>query len=227
MREKRSESYEKNILVTIAFVLLVTTLSSCGKSAVEKLNDNERKVYDALIAYADNSSSDPTSIKLFKCSDPFEGKPENFCGYDSSGMCYFHCSEADPNQDYVMVYLSTTNGYGGTTRDVYCMPINIDDRYYGEIWNYEHFYSQWDYESALSKRVRASMDGDEDTITRKELTHKLTCELRKSDALEEAVNVGCKLAESGSFPITEGKSVDISKVNEALYEHWKEIGLVK
>lgn len=102
-----------SIIITIFLCLFaVLGLTSCSKSAYEKLSKDEKIVFDALVKASD-TFKDPTSLRVIECSDIQE---------DSVNVLEYSC-----NFKYVEIHLRAINSYGASNTQWYQLCIESDN----------------------------------------------------------------------------------------------------
>lgn len=186
---------KKTYLYIIVFTIILT-ISGCGS-----LNSNEERVYNALIN-ASGYFHDPISMQVFSCSDIFSGSDSS--QYISNGKYYpIHnpkFAKIEEKHDFVFIKISANTKGGGKTTEVYCMDLDA-----GNLWRYSDVLDFYKIQSGDNTKLAAAYIQLKDT--------------------EAAFNLGCELAESGDYPLTESSEIDVKKLNNKLESHWKEKGL--
>ncbi|MBR2303594.1 MAG: hypothetical protein IJ871_00460 [Ruminococcus sp.] len=220
----------KRILALLTVFVICFSFASCGK-AVDKLNDDEKKILDALTANI-TTFHDPASVRVIKCSDPFSNRYENFVDTDnyfyySSFLGYpdgsmfdadtweFKESENYDNLDCVMIQLNGTNTSGGKSSEVYCLCIDGADANKIQVFTEE---------INFIKNDNASDEESSSSSKFADMVGKGWQEKQMMIIEAKADKLGYNTASSGSYPISQGNNIDVSKLNAALEEYCKEQG---
>lgn len=124
---KKKKSKKPLVFILVAFLILCLLgfggwfgYRTFFQSPIDKLNDDERLVYDALIVNI-NDFYDQASLRVLECGEPLYGKDDeqtNLFFSDDEYGCY--------------IKISSKNRMGGTVSDVYCLILSGEDM--GQIW---------------------------------------------------------------------------------------------
>ena len=224
---------KKSLALIFVTLFTIFTLVSCGNSsASNSMTDDELKIYELLCEKAQNFCS-PTSVKLINSSDVFCVDKDDEKDFilrefvDSDGYYYWdYCW----NTRYRLVKLqivADTKG-GGTDNKVYCVNLdfNPNEEQTDSLGEYNHasgaLGKMWSYDEATEKFV-ATLSDDTYEAEQENLIKNM-----QKDSILTSINEEyglTELAESGEYPMSIGNTIDIAKINKALDEHWKELGI--
>lgn len=202
--------------LVIPFIILISLFALSGCGDVE-LNEDEQRVFDALTKAVDNFI-DPASVKVIKCSDPFPQQNEYFVSTDN-----VYYSPNFPTSDYecVFIELNAAKRDGGNSYEVYQMPIDKDDEHYGGAYSFN--------ECVAKDFITDIPNFASDHEIEKE---KLRVQMNIAAANFTASSLGLDYAKSikaqtsyASYPISQGKNIDVGKLNKALEKYMKDKGI--
>lgn len=192
----------KCFCAAICCAITITFCSGCGN----KLTSDEQMVYDALIKASDSLYA-PESVNVYACSNIISVNNENYKEMENKYFVrenYLYPGVLTSSGKLVLIQLGLKTKGDYNANDVYvlCIADNHNNSY-GECQTYSDYLHEW-----------YGDDGDD--------IRNIVALSYERDVLKER---GLKIAKSGSYWITDSGDIDVSHLNAALKEHWKELGI--